>query len=436
MNRDDLNFQNIHNNIVLKTLFAFAKRQEVALFLVGGSVRDLLLNRPTSDFDFTLKPDAIPFAKSFADSISAAFVPLEDQPPTARVIVKSRHPNESILSLDFAQFRSNTLIEDLCLRDLTINAMAIPLESIMESDQPEVIDPCNGLNDLERCKLLFPSEQVILDDPLRLLRIFRFSAQLDFDMPEESVNLVQNHSQLLPNVSPERVRDELFKLLNIKKSKWHLQLMCKVGLLSHVIPSIEQSLVSWTALEEFETTTIPPTLNEYHNEIDTYLNEELGLYANRRSLIKLSLLHQESPGEIGKSLRLSRKAVQFLKCIVTEHQQLLSEDLSKKQIINFLRNTKTEWWGVLLFSAVIHSIPATVLKQVSDTYYQHLLPILEQGKLISGEDLIRKFELKEGREIGVLLKQIEEKQHYGEIRTREEAFAIAAELIGNVHTLQ
>ncbi|MCY4404079.1 MAG: hypothetical protein OXD54_16060 [Candidatus Poribacteria bacterium] len=434
MHRDNLNLQVIRSNTVLQKLFAFAKRQKVELYLVGGSVRDLLLNRPTTDYDFALKADAILFAKSFARSIGAAFVLLEEQPPTARVIAKIHQPKLLELCIDFTQFRAKTLTDDLRLRDLTINALAIPLETVMESEQPEVIDPCNGINDLEKRQLLFPSEQVILDDPLRLMRIFRFSAQLDFDIPQESVNLVQNHSQLLPNVSPERVRDELFKLLNIKKSKCHLKLMCEVGLLSHVIPSVEQNSDSWTALEQFERTTFPISLNEYRNEIDTYLNEELGLYANRRSLIKLSLLYQEKPVEIGKSLRLSRKAVQFLKCIVTEYQQLLlNGDITKKQIINFLRTSTTDWLGVLLFSAVIHSIPTSVLKQVADTYYQHLLPILKQGRLITGEDLIREFKLKEGREIGVLLKQIEERQHYGEIRTREEAFATAAALIGRVH---
>ena len=429
MNTVILNSRNFRDNGVIQKLYAFSKMHDVELYLVGGSVRDLLLNRKTADFDFTLKSETIQFVKSFAKSINAPFVPLEEQPPTARVIVKTQQSTQTELCLDFTQFRANTLTEDLCLRDLTINAMAIRLESVMETDHPEIIDPCNGINDLDKRQLLFPSEQVILDDPLRLMRIFRFSAQLDFNIPQKSFRLVQKHSNLLPNVSPERVRDELFKLLKNKKSNYYLQQMFNVGLLSKVIPHLEKRLVSWSYLERFEKIPISESLSEYRAEIDTYLKEELGLFANRYTLIKLCLLDQDNSVEIGKGLRLSRKAVKYLKCIATEYPQLSIEVLTKKQIITFLRNTSSEWWGVLLLSAVILAIPTEVLKQIADTYYQHLSPILKQGKLITGEDLIQKFQLKEGREIGVLLKQIEEMQHYGEIRTRTEAFTAVEKLI-------
>lgn len=429
MNTVILNSRNFRDNAVIQKLYAFSKMHKVELHLVGGSVRDLLLNRSTADFDFTLKSETIQFAKSFAKSINASFVSLEEQTPTARVIVKTQQPNNGELCLDFTQFRANTLIEDLCLRDLTINAMAIPLESVMETDHPEIIDPCNGINDLEERQLLFPSEQVIIDDPLRLMRIFRFSAQLNFHIPQNSFRLVQKHTHLLPNVSQERVRDELFKLLKNKKSNHYLQQMFNVGLFSKVIPHSKKRLDNWSSLEGFEKIPIPESLSVYRAEIEAYLNEELGLFANRCSLIKLCLLDLENTVEIGKHLRLSRKAVKFLKCIATEYPQLSDEVLTKKQIITFLRNTSSEWWGVLLLSAVILPIPTEVLKQIADTYFQHLLPILKQGKLISGEDLIRKFKLKEGREIGVLLKQIEEMQHYGEIQTRAEAFTAVEKLI-------
>lgn len=435
MNRDILDIQILRDNSVMQTLYAFSKKHKVSLYLVGGSVRDLLLNRPTTDFDFTLKSDTIQFAKSFADSTGAPFIHLEEQPPTARVIVKTQQPIKIEVSIDFTQFRAETLNEDLCLRDLTINALAIPFESIMETDHPEIIDPCNGIYDLETRQLLFPSEQVILEDPLRLIRIFRFSAQLDFLIPTKSVRLIQQHVHLLPKVSSERVRDELFKLLNNKKSTCYLQLMSKVGLLSQIIPHVEQTIDCWSLLERFETIPIPESLSDYHVEIDEYLNEELGLFANRRTLIKLCLLNPANHETIGKRLRLSRKAVKFLKCIEIERHQLVGGDFTKEQIITFLRTNSTEWWGVLLYSTVLHPISASVLKQVADTYYQHLLPILKQGRLLSGDDLKKKFQLNEGRIIGVLLKQIEEMQHFGKIHTRAEALSAVEELIHKEYEL-
>ncbi len=429
MNKAIRNTQKLCANPLMQTLYAFAKAREIQLYLVGGSVRDLLLNRPTTDFDFTLKSNTIQFAKMFADSIRAPFVPLEEQPPTARVIVRTPHLVRTQLSIDFTQFRAASLTDDLRLRDLTINAMAIPLESVMESGCPEVIDPCNGTNDLATRLLRFPSEQVVRDDPLRLMRIYRFAAQLDFEICQKSLGLVQKHQNLLPNVSKERIRDEFLKILNIGKAKIYLQRMLEIGLLAHVFPNIEQTHALWHPLENFEDNPIPESLCFYEDEINTYLNEELGLEANRQSLIKLCLLLQENLGEIGKQLRLSRKALQFMKCLVTEYQQLTDRELTKKEIINFLRTSASDWWGVLLFSAAKHPISAQVLTQIVDTYYEHLLPILKQGRLITGEDLIQEFQLKEGREIGMLLKQIEERQFNGEIRTRAEALAAVEALL-------
>ncbi len=429
MNKATFNTKELRDNPLIQALHVFAKEKGVQLYLVGGSVRDLLLNRPTTDFDFTLESGTIEFAKMFADSIRASFIPLEEEPPTARVIVKTPQSTPTELSIDFAQFRAATLTDDLRLRDLTINAMAISLESVMESNHPEVIDPCNGRNDLTIRQLRFSSEQVIRDDPLRLMRIYRFAAQLDFEISQKSVEFVQKHKHLLPRVSKERLRDEFMKILNVEKATPYLQQILEIGLLVHIFPNVKQTPTLWYTLENYADNPIPEPLFPYKNEINKYLSEELGLYANRRSLIKLCLLFQGNLEEIGKSLRLSRKAVQFMQCLVTGHQQIVDRKLTKKQIIDFLRTSTSDWWGVLLYSAAKHRMPLEAQRKIVEIYYEHFLPILKQGRLITGRDLIQKYHLKKGKEIGMLLKQIEERQFYGEIRTRAEAFAAVEALI-------
>lgn len=376
------------------------------------------------DFDFAMASDTIEFAKTFADNLGATCIALEEQPPTARVIVRTPR-----VSMDFAQFRAASLIEDLRLRDLTINAMAISLESVLTSIPFHLIDPCGGKNALEARQLQFPSEQVVLEDPLRLMRIYRFAAQLNFEISVNAIGLVQKYQHLLPQVSEERVRDELMKILNVEKASAYLQKMSEVELLAHVIPSVGQASIPWQPLDTFEDTPIPAPLRPYQTEFDAYLSEELGLEINRRSLIKLCLLLQGSLGDVGKRLRLSRRVVQFMKCLVEGHQQLTRKQLTQKQIIHFLRTTSSDWWGVLLFSTARHPMDEAILRQIADTYYRHVLPILKQGKLITGEDLIRTFNMKEGKEIGILLKQIEARQFDGEISTNEEALAAVAALI-------
>lgn len=424
MNTTTSVLQELRSNPLIQALSIFAKARGVQLYLLGGSVRDLLLNRPIVDFDFALASDAIQFAKTFAESLGATCIALEEKPPTARVIVKT--PGTS---MDFAQFRDASLIDDLRLRDLTINAMAIALESISSSSPIKVIDPCGGRDDLATRILQFPSEQVVREDPLRLMRIYRFAAQLDFEISQNAISLAQKYHRLLPHVSAERQRDELMKILSVERARPYLQKMCEVKLLAHVMPSVGQAPMSWQPLEIFEDTPIPAPIRTYQTEIDAYLNGELGLAVNRRSLIKLCLFLQGSLAEIGKQLRLSRKVVKFMKCLVWGHQQLTKKQLTQKQIIHFMRTTASDWWGVLLFSTAMHPIDAAMLRQIADTYYRHVLPILNQGKLITGEDLIRTFNMKQGKEIGMLLKQIEERQFDGEIRTREEAFAAVEALI-------
>lgn len=439
MNRASHTFRELFDHKAVQILGNFAKKRDVELYLVGGSVRDMLLERPTTDVDFVLASDAIAFAKAFAASIGATCIVLEENPATARVIVKrSGVSGTSWLSMDFAQFRAASLTEDLRLRDLTINAMAIAFENAetfakqaCEENDFHVIDPCNGMNDLEAGLLRFPSEKVVQADPLRLLRIYRFAAQLDFEISERASALVIKYRSSLSNVAAERCRDELVKIFRVKKACPHLRQLERVGLLEQVVPSVRGTDSAWCSLEDFEKSPMPTGLDAYQNQINDYLREELGVEADRRAFIKLAFLCGDDPSSIGKHLRLSRKTVQFMASLIsgsTEFKRIMPE-LTHKQIVDFLRKYVSDWCGVLLYTAALDTIDSAILKQVADTYYEYILPILNQGKLITGNDLIQTFCLKEGKQIGNLLKEIEDRQFAGEIRTREEAFAAVAALI-------
>ena len=415
-------------NSSIKLLNDFAEGMNVRLFLVGGSVRDLLLKRSTHDFDFTLAADAIKFAKAFSESIKAPFIQLEEKPATARVIANYSKIGHDHFIMDFAQYRAPSLVEDLQLRDLTINAMAIPLNSLLRSEQPELIDPCDGVNDLSNEILKFTSEEVILHDPLRLLRIFRFAAQLDFQISQESMYFIDKHHYRLSEVSKERIRDEFLKTLNTNNSIKYIQEMLNVGLLTQVLPMTKESDKLKQALINFEDNTIPEELSQYKREIDLYLAKELGAEATRNVLIKLSLLMKDNK-DVGKLFRLSRKAIKFTETVLEGYHLIQKPHLTKNEIINFLRITHIELWGVLMFSAAINPNLTHHFKSIVDTYFNHFLPIINQGRLITGKDIINKFQLMEGKKIGDILKLIEDKQFTGEVRTRAEAFAVVETLI-------
>ena len=435
-----LTLQELFRNRAMRALDTFAKARDTRLYLVGGSVRDLLLKRQTTDFDFALPTDAIRFAKAFAANISATCIVLEENPPTARVIVKQdNRPGPSRLSMDFAQFRADSLTDDLRLRDLTINAMAIVFENVDTFTDPDrktnfcrVIDPCGGMEDLATGLLRFLSEAVILADPIRLLRIYRFAAQLKFEISQEAIALVRKHQALLPSVAAERCRDELMKILDVENAHLYVQQMDAVGLLPQVLSFVDRAPIPWQPLETFEASPIPTPLHVYVEEINNYLQEKLGGGVNRYALIKLCLLLDGNFEDIGKRLQLSRKATQFIAKVISTYQQFfadMSQQLRREQIICFLRAAASDWWGVLLYAAASRPIDSTVIKQIADTYHKHILPIHKQGRLVTGGDLIQIFHLKEGKQVGDLLKQIEERQFNGEIRTREEALAVVAVLI-------
>lgn len=451
--------QNLPQPQLIRQLHAFAEERGVQLYLVGGSVRALLLNQSTTDLDFALADDAIAFAKAFADKIGEAFVKLEDQPPTARIVIR-----EAQFTLDFAGFRAETLEADLCLRDLTINAMALELLSLLTKPAVNLIDPCDGFSDLEGRTLRFPSERVVIDDPLRLLRAYRFSAQLGFEIPEATINLIRIHKDRLSQVSLERIRDELTKILNVQNATTYLRHMDETRLLSQIIPEIEeirglhQDALDrrLRALKMFEIKPIPDTLQSYRPEIEAYLHGQLAYDLSRRQMLKLALLLRDSGLEtavqITNRLRLGRKAVQLMRCLIQNRLYLMDSmdgngHIPRRSMTSFLRNAGSNWLGALLISyANIRSartkirrtdappIVEEALQRIADLYYNEIGPIMERGRLITGDDILQMFGIIPGVIIGRVLQHIEDLQFEGIIRTPEEALEAARTFLQNSGT--
>ena len=436
--------QNLPQPQLIHQLHAFAEKREIQLYLVGGCVRDLLLNRPITDLDFALADDAIAFARTFADKIGETFVRLEEQLPTARIVIR-----ETQLPLDFAGFRAETLEADLCLRDLTINAMALDLSTFLTKPEVNLINPCDGFSDLQERMLRFPSKGVVIDDPLRLLRVYRFSAQLGFEIPEATIDLIRQHRNRLPQVSVERIRDQLIKILDVKNAAAYLRRMDGTGLLSQIIPEIgkvrelDPGVLDRLlfALKMFEIKPIPDTLQSYRPQIEAYLHEQLTHDLCRRHILKLALLlHKggiETAVQVTNRLRLGRKASQLMRCLVQNHLYLMdlidtNNQVERQTVTRLLRDAGDDWLGVLLLSYAdlrpsrgdTRQIDE-LMKQIADLYYDEIAPIMEHGRLITGEDILQTFGVTPGVKIGRVLQHIEDLQFEGTIRTPEQALKAA-----------
>src|SRR5687768_3485777 len=151
---------------------------EQEIYLVGGAVRDMLLNRVSHDLDFALPSNGIALARRVANALNADFMSLDQERDTGRVIVTESDGTRTFL--DFATYRGKDLEEDLRARDFTINAIAFDLRT------QTLLDPLNGASDLRLKLIRACSGTSLSDDPVRILRAVRLAAAFEFKIEAET----------------------------------------------------------------------------------------------------------------------------------------------------------------------------------------------------------------------------------------------------------
>ncbi|MFN2190701.1 MAG: HDIG domain-containing metalloprotein [Candidatus Promineifilaceae bacterium] len=216
---------------ILTRLARLFREHDEPVYLVGGTVRDLLLERESKDLDFAVPNCAIQLAFKTANKLGVPAFVLDQERDIGRVIVR-----EEGLTLDFAGFRGDAIDEDLRGRDFTINALALP--SGAETDQ-SIIDPCQGMNDLRRGIIRMARVNSIANDPVRALRALRFSNQLGFEIDSSTEAAVQAAGSTLATVSNERIRDELSHLIRVDDPAGAMRDLQRVNLLPYILPEVD-----------------------------------------------------------------------------------------------------------------------------------------------------------------------------------------------------
>jgi tRNA nucleotidyltransferase/poly(A) polymerase len=192
-------------------------------YLVGGAVRDMLLGKSIHDLDFTLPEDTIPAARMVADKLGGAFFILDPERETARVILKDEHSQR--MMVDFTRFQGKDIKDDLASRDFTITSMALRTGS-----NRKVIDPFHGAQDLKDGLLRTTTGQALADDPLRCLRAVRLAVQFGLRILPETKDQIRQYAKGMAGISPERKRDELFRILDGPKQAAAIQSLEILGL--------------------------------------------------------------------------------------------------------------------------------------------------------------------------------------------------------------
>lgn len=471
----------VEDKLILKQVFKFNKNKRVKLYIVGGYLRDLFLNRikDAPDIDFCLARGAINFGRKLAARMRAGFVILDKEHGACRVVKKAKG---TVYTLDFTDFRGRTFEADLLHRDFTINTLALELGGIFAPvTEPDFVDLYGARQDLKLKSIRVVNDNAFGEDPLRILRAFSLSAIFGFVVDKNTLRLIKRDRELLKRVSSERVRDELFKVLAQDNSYDTFVLLDKLKILSLIIPEIE--IMRGVAQgpyhhldvlkHSFETLRqLELLLRQKKNnfQINNYLEQVVSSGRKRLTLLKLgALLHdigkpqakRRKKGKtifhgherigaqisvaIARRLKFSNEEVDSLRRMIFWHLRpgylADNRNITPRAVFRYFRDAGEEGLSILLLSLADQRSTKGRLTS-KESRLQHEVAVAgllreyfrKQGekkmpRLLNGDDLIKELKLSPSPLIGRILARLEELQAIGKIRTKDQALREAGRMV-------
>ncbi len=204
--------------------------------LVGGAVRDRLIGREPNDFDIVVVGPALSLARALADQVGGFFYILDARREYGRVVVRS--PEGRRFYVDLTRRDGESWEEDLRRRDFTINAMMVDLETFLRADVFVPVDPLGGWEDLQAGRLRLCAPDAFRRDPVRIIRAVRFEAEFRLRMTSEAEQALREVLPWLSIVAPERVREEIVKILLIPPLVRSLRRMETLEILERILPEV------------------------------------------------------------------------------------------------------------------------------------------------------------------------------------------------------
>lgn len=453
-------------------------------FLVGGTVRDLLLGEIPADWDLVTVGDAADLARRLAERFEGRVVDLgKPGKKIFRVALKS--PPEGLrlsesagrgkFLIDVAPAAGSTIYEDLAKRDFTVNAMAVSLET------RALIDPHDGRGDLHRKQIRMILRENFYADPLRLLRAYRFAATLGFGINPETDRAISDTVSRIHEAAAERVRDEILKLLAAPRAGETLAMMDASGLLTEIFPELaplkacsqnvfhqfdafEHTIKAFCFLEKllqdpaalapdmvFNPADLPPPARFPLLKLAILLHDigkpgarsmdadgRIHFYGHERTSADLAR-------HITQRLRFSVHDQAYVDFIIRNHILPLSlfvadrrRPLSARATARFFLKT-----GAFTKDLLAHTMADLVGKGIPENtrnfvrFIRNLLavhaasfmPRKSSPPLINGNDLIQIFKLIPSPRFARILAHVEEERLAGTIQTRDEALAAVKKIL-------
>ena len=444
----------------LETVFKAIAAYNDSAYFVGGCLRQFLLKKPIHDYDFVCQGSASALAKHLGHVFHVPFFILDEDRDIARVALTETD------TLDFATLQGNTLLGDLALRDLTINAMAYPAGTALldgSFNTHDLIDPQGGLADLEKGIIRGIAEANFISDPLRLLRIFRFAAQHQFTIEQETLELVKHHAHLLSLSAVERVLSEWVKILSAPHNLNLLQQMVSVDLLQHIIPLPKNELL-------FNIAAYARGQDQRNSTCVDYFMSTLTGEHNRDMLLKLYLLcfahHFQkyfenntlsgrpslsgSGRKFVSTQKLKIPIVGALSRVEWSFFETLSESLfhflpdtlkSKVDKSRFIRQARPELIAVIWVCRALYTPEDSgatqaclrELKVIEELWEQADNPVAHPQSFLTGHEVAQLLNQKPGPQIGQVLNQLLDAQALSIVSDYDSAVAYVKSLSTN-HT--
>jgi hypothetical protein len=449
-------------------------------YVVGGSVRDGLLGRPIHDLDIAVPTSAIRTARRLADQVEGKLYILDQERDVARVLAPSA---TGTIIVDIARYRSSDLSGDLADRDFTINAIACDV--VNHPDQ--IIDPHDGEADLIARKLRRCSPDAIASDPVRILRAVRLSAELGFQIERETRQDCLRYRSALQQISPERKRDEFFKLLGLDRASAGMRALHHLGVLDELSPELARSM------QQDQVPSVPAMIDRVRALTKTVLHArgadatasfQTGMFASQTGSFRQTLIdHMQVVWADGRShLSLLSFMILFvpridlstpgeyrnerpLRALLLSLMEpfRLSNDESQRVVHALAAYTSRQahdgpldrlaihryWYrydragidGLLLWLAAYLAQGVDRFQQdkwltmvgqageLLDAMVNHADTLVNPALPVNGDDLMRHFAIPRGPVIGRMLTAVREAVAVGSVVTSEAAYSLAEQIL-------
>ncbi|NTV05909.1 MAG: HD domain-containing protein [Chlorobiaceae bacterium] len=437
----------IHIPEILYRIGDLADKSNINCYLVGGYVRDMIMQRACTDIDIMVIGDPVPFAKAVCEELNGRNFVLFERFRTAQLEISDHLQATFKVELVGARKESynndsrkpvtliGTLDDDLSRRDFTINALALVLNS---DGRNKIIDRFNGIEDIESCILRTPLDplQTFSDDPLRMMRAARFGAQLEFNLLPEVVDAMRTMHERIRIVSIERVSHEFFKIMLSPRPSKGLILLYETGLLKEIMPEV----AAMAGIEQVDGMGHKDTLFHTFQVIDN-----VAVHSNNLWLRIAALLHDiakpatkrftKSTGwtfhghdaigvrivaKIFKYMRWPLDPLDYVQKMVRLHHRpipLSKEAITDSAIRRLMFDTGEDLQDLmnLCRADVTSKNPRKVSRIMSNFNHveKKIANVSEKDQLakwrppISGEDIMDSLGLTEGKVVGIIKKRME-----------------------------